>query len=155
MTPERRALRFDSIDDVMPEVERLLEGHSTVGNWSLAQICRHLAAATRRVVDLPASTPHDPSTLVPEEKKRQVFETGLLPEGLSAPREIEPTDTAGAREEAAGLRAALAHYKASPTGPVIAHRFFGRMSKPEWDRLVCIHCAHHLSFAIPTSSATV
>ena len=29
----------------MPEVDRLLQGHRTVGNWSLGQICNHLAGS--------------------------------------------------------------------------------------------------------------
>ena len=150
MNPGRRALRFERFDDVMPDVERLLAGHETVGNWSLAQICRHLAVALRRVVDLPASTPADPSQWFSEERKRAVFDSGLLIEGLPAPTEITPTETLGAPEEAEGLRAAIAHYNASP-GPVIAHRFFGRMTKAEWDQLQLIHLAHHLSFAVPAA----
>ena len=47
-----------------------------------------------------------------------------------------------------GLRAAIAHYRASP-GPVIPHRIFGPLTKDEWDRLQLIHLAHHLSFAVP------
>lgn len=152
MTPGRRTLRFQSLDEVMPDVERLLEGHTTVGGWSLAQICRHLASAMRRVVDLPASTPIDPSLRVPEEVKRQVFETGVLPEGLPGPPEVIPAETLSAREEAEGLRAAIAHYRASP-GPVISHRFLGPLSKAEWDQLQLIHFAHHLSFAVPTDGA--
>ena len=54
--PGRRTLRYESFDEVMPDVERLLDGHTTVGNWTLAQICHHLAAVLRRHVDLPAST---------------------------------------------------------------------------------------------------
>src|SRR4051812_44315430 len=101
MTPARRTLRFNDFDEIMPDVERLLAGHSTVGSWSLAQICRHLSTVMRRVVDLPASTPHDPSKWVPEERKRQVLETGLLPVGLPAPPEIlPPEDVVDAREEA-------------------------------------------------------
>lgn len=148
MNPGRRTLRFASLDDVMPEVERLLRGHTTVGTWSLAQICRHLASAMRRVVDLPASTPHDPSLWVPEEQKREVFKTGRLPEGLPGPPEIMPPEALDDREEAEGLRSAIAHYRASP-GPVIPHRFFGPLTKEEWDQLQRIHFAHHLSFAIP------
>jgi hypothetical protein len=148
MTPGRRTLRIESFDDVMPDVERLLEGHTTVGTWSLAQVCRHLATAMRRVVDLPASTPHDPSLRVPEEQKRQVFESGVLPEGVPGPPEVIPAETLGAREEAEGLRAAIAYYKASP-GPVIPHRLFGPLTRAEWDRLQLIHCAHHLSFVVP------
>jgi hypothetical protein len=148
-TTGRRTLQFRSLDEVMPDVERLLKGYSTVGNWSLAQICRHLATVMRRVVDLPASTPHDPSKWVGEERKRQVIESGLLQEGLPAPPEILPSGTLDAREEADGLRQAIAHYKVSP-GPVIPHRLFGPLTKEEWDRLQLIHLAHHLSFAVPT-----
>jgi uncharacterized protein DUF1569 len=148
-TPARRQLSFNSLHDVIPDVERLLQGHTTVGNWSLAQICRHLATVMRRVVDLPASTPHDPSLRVADEKKRQVFDSGLLPEGLQGPKEVLPTETLGERDEVEGLRQAIAHYKASP-GPVIQHRFFGPLSKAEWDKLQLIHCAHHLSFAVPS-----
>src|SRR4051794_1973717 len=104
MTEGRRTLRYHSLDEVMPDVERLLEGHMKAGRWSLAQICRHLATATRRVVDLPASTPHDPSHRVSEDAKRQVFETGMLPEGLPGPPELMPVETLGEREEAEGLR---------------------------------------------------
>jgi hypothetical protein len=42
MNPARRTLTFASLDRVMPDVDHLLEGHSTVGNWSLAQVCNHL-----------------------------------------------------------------------------------------------------------------
>jgi hypothetical protein len=147
-TPGRRPLSYNSLDDIIPDVERLLEGHTTVGNWSLAQICKHLATVMRRWVDLPASTPTDPSLWVTEEKKRQVFDSGMLPEGIQGPQQVMPTETLGERHEAEGLRQAIAHYKAS-SGPVIPHRFFGPLSKEEWDRLQLIHCAHHLSFAIP------
>ncbi|MDR3638771.1 MAG: DUF1569 domain-containing protein [Isosphaeraceae bacterium] len=148
MTPGRRPLSYTSLDEVMPDVERLLEGHLTVGQWSLAQICRHLGTVMRRVVDLPASTPHDPSQWVGEERKRQVFESGLIPEGLPAPAEVLPPEALDARDEAEGLRRAIVHYRASP-GPVIPHRLFGPLTKEEWDRLQLIHFAHHLSFAIP------
>jgi uncharacterized protein DUF1569 len=147
-TPGRRSLSYQSLDDVMPDVEHLLRGHRTVGTWSLAQICCHLATVMRRVVDLPASTPHDPSLWVGEEQKRQVLDSGMLPEGIQGPPQVMPTETLGEHEEAEGLRQAIAHYKAS-AGPVIPHRFFGPLTKAEWDRLQLIHVAHHLSFAIP------
>lgn len=149
MTPGRRALRYESFDQVMPDVERLLKGHTTVGNWSLAQICRHLATVIRRHVDLPVSTPSDPSQWVSEAQKRQLLDSGILAEGITGPPGVVPVETLGAREEAEGLRAAIAHYTASP-GPVIPHRIFGPLTKDEWDRFELVHLAHHLSFAVPT-----
>ncbi len=151
MTPARRTLRFADLDEVMPDVERLLQGHTTVGRWSLAQICCHLATVMRRVVDLPASTPSDPSQWVPEEQKRQVLESGLLPEGLPGPADLMPPESLDDHAEAEGLRQAIAHYRAS-AGPAIPHRIFGPLTRAEWDRLQLIHCAHHLSFAVPAGS---
>jgi hypothetical protein len=148
MTPGRRTLSYAGLDEIMPDVKRLLEGHTTVGNWSLAQICRHLATVMRRLVDLPATTPSDPSLWVGEEQKRQVFDTGMLPEGIEGPAVVMPTDARGEHEEAEGLRQAIEHYKES-AGPLIPHRRFGPLTKAEWDRFTLIHCAHHLSFAVP------
>ena len=150
MITGRRNLRFESLDDVMPDVERLLGRNETLGAWSLAQICRHLATVMRRVVDLPASTPVDPSLLVGEERKREVFEKREIPEGLPAPEMVIPPPDLDEHEESEGLRRAIAYYKAS-SGPVVPHRLFGPLTHEEWNRLQCIHCAHHLSFAIPKS----
>jgi len=132
----------------MPDVERLLEGATTIGNWSFAQICRHLSTTLRLTVDLPASTPRDPSKWIAKELREQIFETGQLPEGYPTLPSIVPTETLSERSEAEGLRDAIAHYKASD-GPVIPHIYVGPMTKAEWDRFQLMHCAHHLSFAIP------
>lgn len=86
MTPGRRTLRIDSLDLIMPEVGRLLGGHSTVGNWSLGQICRHLGAILRASVDLPASTQFDPSLRVDEATKRAILESGFRAEGVPTAR---------------------------------------------------------------------
>jgi Protein of unknown function (DUF1569) len=150
MTPGRRALRYVRLDEIMPDVDRLLEGHSTVGNWSLAQICRHLAIVMRRVVDLPSSTPHDASRWVGEERKRQYVASGLIPEGIPTSPQLVPVEGLDEREEAEGLRRAIAHYEASP-GPVVPHPLLGFLTREEWDRFHCIHCAHHLSFAVPAT----
>ncbi len=147
-TQGRRTLHFDRLDEVMSDVERLLEGHTTVGHWSLAQICRHLATVMRRVVDLPATTPRDTTQEVGEAEKRRVFASGSIPEGIPAPPEVLPTEALVEREEAEGLRRAIAYYNASP-GPVVPHRIFGPLTRSEWDHLQRIHCAHHLSFALP------
>src|SRR5439155_25098381 len=48
MTKDRRELRFATLRDVPPDVERLLATrHRTLGRWSLAQICNHLSESIR------------------------------------------------------------------------------------------------------------
>ena len=137
----------------MPEVERLRRGHTTVGNWTLAQICRHLATVCSRVVDLPASTPRDPSLELGEERKREVLETAVSPKDCPRLRASCREGGLDEGEEAENLRQAIAYFQSSP-GPVAPHRLFGPLTRDEWHRLQCIHCAHHLSFAIPGASPT-
>lgn len=107
MTPGRRTLSFRSFDDIMPEVERLIGSSTTLGNWSLAQTCRHLATVLRRVVDLPATIPQDPSQWVGEEQKRQVLESGLLPEGIQGPQEVMPAEASASVRRRRGYGARL------------------------------------------------
>ncbi len=47
----RRPLAFASLDRVMPDVDRLLEGHTTLGDWSLGQICNHLTQSLTWTVE--------------------------------------------------------------------------------------------------------
>lgn len=154
MNPDRRTLEFQSLDEVMPEVERLMRGHRTVGAWPLSEICKHLAGTIRLAVDAPATTQHDPSLRFPQEKIDEVFNTGRLPQDLPRPTTTTSMLPPLSENEAAELlRSAIAYYQASP-GPVVGHRFLGPLSKEQWNRLQLIHCAHHLSFAIPTAEAT-
>jgi hypothetical protein len=144
-------LRYGSLDEVMPDVVRLLAGHKTVGRWSLAQICRHLGAALRLSVDRPASVQQNPSQYATADQKRRLFESGMMDEGRPMPPGVELPGSLDDRKEADSLRDAIAHYKASP-GPAADHPRLGPLSRAEWDRFHCIHCAHHLSFAVPVEN---
>jgi hypothetical protein len=90
----------------------------------------------------------DPSDRVLEETKRAVLDSGVLPGGITAPPGVLPEAVGGEREEAEGLRAAIAYYRDSP-GPAIPHRILGPLTREEWDRFELIHLAHHRSFAVP------
>lgn len=149
MTPGRRTIRYEGLHGIMPDVERLLQGYTTVGTWSVGQMCRHLASIMRASVDLPASTQFDPSMRVDSDTRRAMLERGEIREGIPTSPALEPPADLDDREEAENLRAAIAHYEASP-GPVIGHPLLGPLTRAEWDRMHCHHAAHHFSFAIPT-----
>lgn len=145
----RRELQLASFDKVMPEVAVLLDGHETVGNWSLAQILNHLAGAMRMSVDgIAFRAPWILRKTLAPFVLRNVFKTGRLRDGIKLPEAALPRPGLDARAEAEALCAALAYYAAA-TGPMADHPFFGRMSRADWDRLHLIHIAHHLSFARP------
>ena len=48
----RRDVHYASYDEVISDVDHLIAvGHRTLGNWSLGQICRHLAASIDVMLD--------------------------------------------------------------------------------------------------------
>ena len=147
--PERRNLSFSSLDEIIPEVERLLAGHATIGEWSLGQILHHLATSirvSRRGRPKPEARP------VSEALRDQFFRTRRFPEGVQAPhpRLVPPAD-ADAQAQFQEILNAINQWNLAP-GPFPDHPLLGPLSKEEWSDFHCIHCAHHLSFAIPCNS---
>jgi hypothetical protein len=145
----RRPLQFASLDEVMPDVERLLAGHTTVGNWSLGQICDHLTAAVNAAVDgFPGRAPWVFRKTVGPLVLRRILRTGRFPYWIRLPRRYWPRPGTDARAQAEALRTALRRLAEHP-GPLAEHPLADRVSRGQWERLHCIHCAHHLSFALP------
>ena|SRR5271166_4729272 len=143
--PERRMLNFASMDEIMPDVARLLEGHSTAGQWTLAQILHHLATSIRLTsLGRAGSTPGQGS----EEFRQRFFHSRRFPEGIAAhPKLIPPVD-ADVHVQTKALQEAITLFT-SAAGPFPSHPKLGALSKEEWSQLHCIHCAHHLGFAAP------
>ena len=147
----RRTLTFTSLGEVMPEVDRLLDGgHATLGKWSFAQICNHLTKTLVGSIDgIPFQAPWLVRKALGAYYKRKVLRSGRMPAGAPLPEAARPKPNLDDRAEAEALRAALRIYSAH-SGPVARHPFFGQLTRDEWTRLHCIHCAHHLSFIQPS-----
>ncbi len=147
--PERRTLEFARLDEVMPEVDRLIPGYTTVGSWSLGQICKHLSSTIRSSVEgYGVNAPWLIRATFGRFFKGKILGTGRMAEGIKTAPTLIPTPGLDDRAEAEALRAAIAYYVAHPDKRAL-HPFFGRMTAAEYDRLHCVHCAHHLSFAVP------
>src|SRR5208282_1360924 len=120
--PERRMLNFASMDEIMPDVARLLEGHSTIGQWTLAQILHHLATSIRlTTLGRAGSTPGHGS----EAFRRRFFRSRRFPDGLEAPHPslIPPAD-ADVHVQKKALQEAIALFM-SAAGPFPAHPLLG------------------------------
>ncbi len=149
MAAARRKLVFTSLGEVMPEVERVLAGHTTVGRWSLAQILNHLALTIRLPLDgVPAKFPWPVPRLFGPVARRLSFWLGWIPTGVRVPAVYLPLADLNADREAEALRLAIARFSAS-AGSLDEHPLLGPMSRAEWERFHCLHCAHHLRFAVP------
>ena len=137
----QRTLSVANLDQITTEVDRLLAGHVTVGEWSLGQICHHLALAlhgARRVGRCPRPPPS--RRRCASDSLRQVF-----PQAPGACGHAAESRSRRA-EEAERLRRAIEHFKQSQ-GPYPAHPALGPLDREEWLRFHCMHAAHRLGFA--------
>ena len=146
----RRELVFDRLDRVIPEVDRLLKGHTTSGAWSLGQILHHLATAIRLSLGSRAISedgPVDPAlTRLFEVRRRRFFKVGKFPEGAEVPHPLLiPPKGLDDQAEAESIRLALVEFE-SFEGSFGTHPYLGPLPREEWAAFHGIHCAHHLSF---------
>lgn len=156
--PGRRKLRFESFDDVLADVERLYAGPvRTLGNWSLPQICDHLAAALNGAIDgLPLRSPWYLRLIAPLIKRR--FLTRPMPSGFKIPNQsaiqqvLVPRDDVDADAALERLRVAVARIQSeTDRAPNVV---FGRLTREEADQFHLRHAEMHLSFAAPAETTT-
>ncbi|HEY4313757.1 MAG TPA: DUF1569 domain-containing protein [Pirellulales bacterium] len=143
---ERRIIVFQDLAEVMPEVERLVAGHSPAGNWSLAQICHHLGT-TIRLTARPV-----PEAGVPTAQQATLrdgfFGLGAFPNGRASPAPFVPPEGLDLAKEAAALGDAIKRF-ATAQGPFPAHPMLGPLTGDQWHRFHTMHAAHHLGFVVP------
>ena len=128
-TPGQRQLRYNGLDEVMPDVERLLDGYTTVGNWSLEQIRQHLVACLLDSMKQPPTTGRDLLRYPTAERRKGFFAVGLIDEGRKIPAGIAPPGEHDDRHEGNGFAVRFAKYAAS-SGPVMDHPGLGRCPEP-------------------------
>src|SRR3954469_19068001 len=117
-TAARRPLSFNSLDQVMPDVDRLLPGYTKVGNWSLGQICNHLCIMIVGSVEgIPDKVPWIVRKTIAPVFWRRMVKTGQMPEGIKIPEKYRPKPDLDDRAEVEALRAALRLFAAHP-GPM-------------------------------------
>jgi hypothetical protein len=148
--PGRRELSFKNLQEIMPDVDRLMDGgYTTVGNWTLGQMCNHLALAMRCTVEgFTVPVPWHVRNILGRIARWQILRTRSMGAGHQGPAALMPKSGLDDRAEVEALRATMKMYTAAP-GPLRPHPFLGALSRPQWDEFHCIHSALHLSFALP------
>jgi hypothetical protein len=154
--PVRRALKFESLDEVVRDAEHLLAvGYDRAGNWDLAQVCTHLAEWMRFPIDGFPKPPLPIRALlwvarhtIGKAKFRQYLERRTMPAGTPTMPQTVVAPGGDAAAAVATLRRAAERFKAH-TGAIHPSPLFGAMDKDEATRLQLVHCAHHLSFLVP------
>jgi hypothetical protein len=149
---ERRAVvRFKDEDEVIADVQRLRNGYAQAGSWSLPRMAWHLNQATQARMKPGPHAPDTPEQTARKPLMQQVLAmNGYLPNGIMAPDPMQPP--ANVPESTIDdLIASLKQLKAYK-GEIAPHRLFGHIPDAEARKLNLIHCAHHLSYLVPTGS---
>ena len=150
----RRTLRFESIDQVMAEVDRLAEAERAgrlrrLGNWTLGQTLAHLAAwAEYGYTGSPLKVPFFIKWIVRLRKRKFLY--GPMRAGVKIPG-VEggtlATDPVPLDEGLEHLRRVLERLKAeAPTAP---SPVFGPLTHEESIAMNLRHAELHLGFLIP------
>jgi|ERR1051326_3118108 hypothetical protein len=148
----RRTLHFDSIDQILDEVETLAKCREirTIGNWTPGQIFQHLANTITCSIDgfkrmLPA-----PMRWLLRIFFKKKFLNKPMPAGfkLSAKQAeyLVPAPTS-VEDGLRNLRTALHRFKTETKRSPSA--FMGTLTDEEWVKIHCRHAELHLSFLQP------
>jgi Protein of unknown function (DUF1569) len=150
----RRVLRFESIDQVMAEVDRLADADrggrlEQLGNWTLGQTLGHLACwAEYGYTGTPLKVPFFLKWILRGRKQKFLYEPmragARIPGVTGGTLATEPTSL----EDGLGrLRRAMERLKSE--APTSSHPIFGPLTHDEWIAINLRHAELHLGFLVP------
>ncbi|MFO0804845.1 MAG: DUF1569 domain-containing protein [Gemmataceae bacterium] len=152
----RRTLRFATLDDAVADAEELLaKGYDKAGQWSLGQVCGHLANWLSYPMDgFPKAPPPIRLMLwlarhsIGPGKLKQYLATGDMGAGKPTMPQSVPAPDADDREGVAKYRA-MVDRAIRFAGTPLPSPLFGPMDRDTWVKLNCVHAAHHLAYLTP------
>ena len=161
----RRKLQFETIDQVIADIEHLHRvGYTREGNWGLTEICEHCAGfADMSIHGFPEKMPW----LVRATVGRWIFHfllrRGRIPKGVPAPKFLRPKKPApqqsreksASEEKQAVERFVALLRRVQKTEKFATHPFAGDLGSDPWRKIQVIHTAHHLSFLVPKEPAPI
>ena len=145
----RRKLHFNSLDEILADVEKLNQGKvRAIGNWTPGQVVKHLSVPMLWCLDgAKVKSPWYIRMFGWMMKNR--FVKNPMPAGFALPKYIEPHLVPGPttwEEGLAALRAAIARMKSENQRH--PSPFLGVLTHEQWDMLHCRHSELHLSFLV-------
>ncbi|MCC9609385.1 DUF1569 domain-containing protein [Blastopirellula sp. JC732] len=151
----RRQLQLERLPDAIAECERLLRtGYTQSGNWTLAQICRHLRLtieSNMKGYPVWMTTLGYPLRPILRHFMLPRLLTGNSPSGIRTAGMFVPPDDLDDAVELERLKECVTRFVES-TLPLHAHPGFGNMTHEEFNRFHAAHAAHHLSFLHPQTA---
>ncbi len=154
--PKKRRVKFNNLDELMIEVHCLQQhGYLSNGNWSLGQVCGHVAEWLRFPMD---GFPKAPifmrpifwvmrHTVAPGMKQKILAEgfKGGLP---TAPETVPKADELSDQQGVDQLQQVVERAKTF-AGDLHPSPLFGPMDRDTWLKVSLLHAEHHLGYLEP------
>lgn len=148
----RRTLDYRDFDALLADVANLrTRGYRKLGQWDLSRILEHLGQGIDACVrGVPHQGPWIVRRLVGPFILRSILKKRRMAAGIKVPKWWLPGPESDEGEAVDRFNARLAEFR-SFRGVPHAHPFFGHLSRDNWEQLILVHAAHHLSFLEPAS----
>jgi hypothetical protein len=147
---ERRKLDFRELEEVVADIEQLQSvDYLRAGNWTLGQICDHLAIFFRGSLDgFAERAPWVMRFFFGKPILWMILRNRGMMTGVKAPASFLPADTRNDALAARELIELIQRFR-DHDGDLQPSPLFGKLNRRQWTDLHLIHCAHHLSFLAP------
>lgn len=145
--PARPDLRFDSLDEMLADVDRLRSGPTEqAGQWNLAMILDHMAKAINAHDNPKVKPMRRPLRWIVRAAVHRIVRRGRYPSiKFPAPKRMQPDPNVSLESTYAEFRAAVESLRAI-TSPILTDTPFGDLPVDEFVKLQLLHGAHHLGF---------
>ena len=146
----RRELDLRDFDSIVAEVDRLLnEGYTKVGQWNLAQTCRHLVLPLNGSIDgFNVRGPWLIRKLARLVAWKSLFVKRQIKPGIKAPASFQFNPDDDDREAVEAFKKALERFR-NHQGEFHRHPIFDDLTPEQWVTFHQTHICHHLRFLIP------
>ncbi|QDT63193.1 DUF1569 domain-containing protein [Calycomorphotria hydatis] len=144
-----RALEFANYGEVVDEIERLeQQGYRQTGNWNLSQVCEHLNWLMAQSLDgFSVKVSWLVRVMIGRPMLFRAMKTGRMPKKLPTLPEAIPKSEPDDQSKIAAAKESLCRLQqATELHP---SPLAGKLTLEQWERLHCVHAAHHLGFLVP------
>jgi hypothetical protein len=148
----RRELQFASFPEILADLDQIQSRpQKSLGNFSVGQICDHVARGMTLALDGPPVTVPWFMRFVGSFFKNRIINGGPMPAGFKLPKtaqkELFSETPIPDADGIASLRSAVQRTMREPQRA--PHGVFGPLTREESDKIHLRHAAMHLSFIVP------
>lgn len=143
----RREVHYANFDELLADAKRMAEQPvRTIGNWTQAQIYKHIAMSLDTSIDGSSFSLPAPVRWLMSIFMKRKFLTNSIPPGFKTIPEMVASEETRLDEALSDLQRAIERQQNETERAI--HPGFGRISTEEWNQFNLRHAEEHMSFLV-------